>query len=144
VAVEIHLPDGDARRRLLELYGRALPLRLSEVEVADIVERTEGVTASFIKELLRRAVLESLEENPAHLAVAAPHLVRALDDLLDSAQEVTRSLLGVGNDPSALPAGGGAGALPPPHPVVRVRCPSPAQGGSRKSRSTRRRSRTAS
>ena len=41
---------------------------------------------------------------------------KALDDLLDGTQEVTRSLLGVGNDPSALPAGGGAGALPPPHP----------------------------
>jgi hypothetical protein len=114
VAVEIDLPDRDARRRLLTLYGRGLPLLLSEAEVTDIVERTDGVTASFIKELLRRAVLESLDENPAQLTVAAPHLARALDDLLDSTQEVTRSLLGVGNDPTTLPPGGGAGTLPPP------------------------------
>ena len=40
---------------------------------------------------------------------------RALDDLLDSGQRLTRSLLGVGNDPETLPAGGGAGMLPP-HP----------------------------
>jgi len=116
VAVEIDLPDSDARRRLLLLYGRALPLRLSDGEIAGIVERTDGVTASFIKELLRRAVLEALDESPSPLEVGAPQLARALDDLLDSTQEVTRSLLGVGNDPATLPAGGGAGALPPPHP----------------------------
>jgi ATP-dependent 26S proteasome regulatory subunit len=116
VAVEIDLPGSDARRQLLALYGRELPLRLSESEITDIVERTDGVTASFIKELLRRAVLESLEEDPSQLEVGAPELARALDDLLDSTQEVTRSLLGVGNDPSTLPAGGGAGSLPPPHP----------------------------
>jgi ATPase family associated with various cellular activities (AAA) len=115
VAVEIDLPDSDARRRLLALYGHALPLHLSDSEIADIVERTDGVTASFIKELLRRAVLESLDEDPSQVAVGAPQLARALDDLLDSTQEITRSLLGVGNDPSSLPAGGGAGTLPPPH-----------------------------
>jgi hypothetical protein len=116
VAVEIDLPESDARQRLLALYGRELPLRLSDSELADIVERTDGVTASFIKELLRRAVLESLEKDPSNLSVGAPELARALDDLLSSTQEVTRSLLGVGNDPATLPGGGGAGALPPPHP----------------------------
>ncbi len=116
VAVEIDLPDGDARRRLLALYGRSLPLHLSDAEVAQIVERTDGVTASFIKELLRRAVLESLAEDPEQSVVTAAHLARALDDLLDSTQQLTRSLLGVGNDPASLPGGGGAGALPPAQP----------------------------
>jgi hypothetical protein len=40
------------------------------------------------------------------------HLARALDDLLDSAQGVTRTLLGVGVDPATLPAGGALGASP--------------------------------
>ncbi len=114
VAIEIDLPGSDARRRLLELYGRSLPLRLSEKEIAGIVERTEGVTASFLKELLRRTVLESLAEEQPELSLTARHFELALDDLLDSTQRVTRSLLGVGNDPSNLPAGGGAGTLPPP------------------------------
>ena len=80
-----------------------------------MVERTEGVTASFLKELLRRAVLESLVEHTPLDTVTAAHVSRALDDLLDSTQQVTRSLLGVGNDPEDLPGGGGAGTLPPGH-----------------------------
>jgi hypothetical protein len=72
--------------------------------------RTDGTTASFLKELIRRSVLESLHDDPALTAVTGAHLARALDDLLDAAQAVTRTLLGVGVDPADLPAGG---ALPP-------------------------------
>jgi MoxR-like ATPase len=113
VAVEIDLPDQTGRERLLALYGRSLPLRLTEAQTREIVERTEGVTASFVKELLRRAMLEALQENPTNPIVTASHAGRALDDLLDAGQQLTRSLLGVGTDPEALAAGGGAGGLPP-------------------------------
>ncbi|MGH2849084.1 MAG: AAA family ATPase [Solirubrobacteraceae bacterium] len=113
VAIEIDLPDPDARRRLLALYGRSVPLELSEADTLEIVERTDGVTASFLKELLRRAMLESLHDDPPASVVRATHTTRALDDLLDSGQQLTRSLLGVGNDPGSLPAGGGVGSLPP-------------------------------
>jgi len=51
-------------------------------------------------------VLESLHDDPALTAVTGAHLARALDDLLDTAQAVTRTLLGVGVDPADLPAGG--------------------------------------
>jgi hypothetical protein len=113
VAVEIDLPDADARRRLLTLYGRSLPLKLSSEETNDVVERTEGVTASFLKELLRRAMLEGLSDQASPVTVTGAHVARALDDLLDTSQHLTRSLLGVGNDPESLPAGGGLGSLPP-------------------------------
>src|ERR1700678_873149 len=111
VAVEIALPDAPARERLLELYGRGVPLELTADDIAAAIERTEGVTASFLKELIRRAVLEALHDTApaadARLpAVTGAHLARALDDLLDSAQGVTRTLLGVGVDPTTLPAGG--------------------------------------
>jgi hypothetical protein len=115
VAVEIDLPDAEARRRLFALYARDVPTSLSDAELDDVVERTEGVTASFLKELLRRSVLESLVEHTPLETVTAAHVSRALDDLLDSSQQVTRSLLGVGNDPEDLPGGGGAGTLPPGH-----------------------------
>ncbi len=113
VAIQIDLPDADARERLLALYGRSLPLCLSQAETREVVERTDGVTAAFVKELLRRAMLESLHDNAAEQTVTAAHLSQSLDDLLDSSQELTRSLLGVGNDPESIPGGGGLGALPP-------------------------------
>lgn len=85
VAVEIGLPDADARRRLFALYGRGVPFRLEDGDVERVVDRTEGTTASLLKELVRRAVLESLtEQTPLH----------------------TRALLGVGTDGEpAVPAG---------------------------------------
>lgn len=102
VAVEIGLPDDDARRRLLELYGRSVPLRLADAERDEVVERTNGVTASFVKELVRRSVLESLEEPDRVDGVTGRHVSRALDDLLDSSQAVTRALLGTADgDPAA-------------------------------------------
>lgn len=122
VAIEIDLPDGTARRRLFDLYAAGVPLRLADSDVDRIVERTAGVTASFIKELLRRAVLEALQDAGTAAAlevVTAEHTSRALDDLLDSTQHVTRALLGVSTtDPAAAvhPAGraaGGHGGLTP-------------------------------
>lgn len=98
-------------RRLLELYGRDVPLQLTEADLDAAVERSDGVTASFLKELLRRAVLEALHGHDPLTAVTRQHLARALDDLLDSAQSVTRTLLGVGVDPATLPVG------PEPAPV---------------------------
>jgi hypothetical protein len=123
VAIEIALPDAAARRRLLELYGRSLEMQLSEAEAGEVVERTDGVTASFLKELLRRAVLESLQRPEGERgtgAITAAHLHAALDDLLDSSQGITRSLLGVGDGREQLPGGGGVGALPPEGARVRA------------------------
>ncbi len=104
VAIEIGLPDEDARRRLFDVYSRGVPLAAAPADVDAVVERTEGVTASFLKELVRRAVLESLHSRPGALEqVTGEHLSRALDDLLDSTQSVTRALLGVPGDQSGPP-----------------------------------------
>src|SRR5215472_9530401 len=69
VAVEIALPDAPARKRLLTLYGHNVPLALAEEDVNLAIERTDGTTASFLKELIRRSVLESLHDDPADLPV---------------------------------------------------------------------------
>lgn len=112
VAVEISLPDVDARRRLLEVYTRGIALDLSGADIDAVVARTEGVTASFVKELVRRSVLEGLTSGgrPGD-PLTAEVVGRALDDLLDSGQAVTRALLGVGGDGAApgRSAGGHAG-----------------------------------
>jgi cell division protease FtsH len=116
VAVEISLPDGAARHRLFALYTRGVPLALDDSEVDHVVARTEGVTASFIKELVRRSVLEALTAGrPAGEPLSAEVVSRALDDLLDSGQAVTRALLGVGG---AEERSGGAAPGIGPRPGV--------------------------
>src|SRR5215475_1669196 len=55
LAVEIPLPDAQARLRLMRLYAKDLPFTAAALTSA--AERTDGITASFAKELVRRAVL---------------------------------------------------------------------------------------
>jgi cell division protease FtsH len=90
LAIEIPLPDMAGRRRLLELYGGGLDTALFD----GTVERTEGTTASFAKELVRRVVLFAAERGAS--APDATDVNAALDELLSDADEVTRRLLGTG------------------------------------------------
>jgi hypothetical protein len=92
-AVELRLPDADARRALFELYRGSLQVDTGGLD--DVLARTDGVTASFLKELLRRAALLAAQrtgEGP--LSVSADDLGRALDELLDTRNAMTRTLLG--------------------------------------------------
>jgi ATPase family associated with various cellular activities (AAA) len=102
LAAELPVPDADARRRLIRLYQGNLVLDLARED--SLIERTEGATAAFLKELLRKAALLSCEgeagEGP--IRVTDAHLEAALDQLLDDRNQLTRVLLGGGRpeDPS--------------------------------------------
>lgn len=98
LAVEIPLPDDDARRRLLDLYGRGLDLRLADPEA--VVARTAGVTASFIRELLRVAALAAMEAGGS--TVTDEVLGAALDEMMSDRSALTRVILG--GQPSSVPA----------------------------------------
>jgi ATPase family associated with various cellular activities (AAA) len=114
-AAELPLPDAAARRRLISLYQGGLVLDLADPEM--VISRTEGVTASFLKELLRRAALyaaqdeqpgDAQDEQPGDaqdqqpgdapadrpLRVTDAHMSAALDRLLDTRSQLTRTLLG--------------------------------------------------
>ncbi len=96
-AVELRLPDVDERARLFELYRGGLEVDTSRL--AEVLDRTEGVTASFLKELLRRAALVAAEATPddtAPLRVGADQLEAALEELLDTRNAMTRAVLGGG------------------------------------------------
>lgn len=99
-AVELPLPDAEGRRRLLALYRGNLDLKL--VDADPIIASTEGVTASFFKELLRRAALISAEhadgDGQGALAVGDAELRAALEQLLAERNKLTRILLGAGRD----------------------------------------------
>ena len=93
-AVALELPDAGARRALFELYRGSLPVDSSGLD--DVIARTEGVTASFLKELLRRAALLAATRTAVDvpLEVSADDLAAALDELLDTRNAMTRTLLG--------------------------------------------------
>ena len=93
-AVSLDLPASDARRRLFDLYRGRLAVDTSGLD--DVILRTEGVTASFLKELLRRAALLAATRDGGadELSVSAGDLSSALDELLDTRNAMTRTLLG--------------------------------------------------
>jgi hypothetical protein len=90
LAVEIPLPDADCRRRLFELYARGMTLDLADLDA--VIRRTNGVTASFFRELLRQAMLESVEHDSG--VVRDVHVAAGLERLLSTTNEMTRVLLG--------------------------------------------------
>jgi hypothetical protein len=92
-AVALELPDAEARRRLFRLYQGGLEVDASRLDA--VVERTDGVTASFLKELLRRGALLAAQQSRAGpIVVSADQLDAALDELLDTRNAMTRVLLG--------------------------------------------------
>lgn len=90
LAVEVPKPNAESRERLLRLYAKSTTLDLPHAD--EVVEATEGVTASFIKELVRRAVLQQVEEDDDRMTEAT--LSKALAELMDERQALTRSILG--------------------------------------------------
>lgn len=115
LAAEIPRPDLDARKQLNRLYATGLPFSAAALDEA--AARSEGTTASFAKELMRRAVLVAAErgEEPAD-----EHLSGALRELLSDADELTRALLG-GSE-------GGGGPVPPRPPSAGGPSPGPVPG----------------
>lgn len=94
LAVEVGLPDAAALSRLIELYGRGLDLQLADLST--VVERLDGVTASFVKELLRKSALIAAEATAGEgrLTVNDAYMNAALDELLAEGDILTRVLLG--------------------------------------------------
>jgi AAA+ superfamily predicted ATPase len=90
LAVEIPLPAEPERRRLLELYGEGLDLAPDDLD--EVVLRTAGMTASFFRELLRKASLAALEAGKD--SVGRDDVLAALEELLGETSALTRVLLG--------------------------------------------------
>jgi ATPase family associated with various cellular activities (AAA) len=110
-AALLPMPDADARLQLLHLYQGRLVLDLADPQA--VISRTGGVTASFMKELLRRAALRAAgesgpEDDGTPIQVTDAHMAAALDQLLDTRNQLTSVLLG---GPGA-PGGSGDGGQP--------------------------------
>jgi ATP-dependent 26S proteasome regulatory subunit len=91
LAIEIPRPDAVSRERLLRLYTGDVAL---DGGVSAVVAATEGATASFIKELVRRAVLAALRAGGRPLVLSQAHFDEVLAEMNAEHQSLTRSLLG--------------------------------------------------
>lgn len=89
-AVEIALPDPGGRRQLLELYLRDVDHSLGSVD--ETVTRLDGVTGAFIKELVRRAVSNTIVGGATTMTDA--HLNGAVEEMLDAASPIHAAMLG--------------------------------------------------
>jgi DNA polymerase III delta prime subunit len=93
-AVEIGAPDAGGRERLLQLYGA--DTGLVELDLTATIENTEGLTATYLRELTRRAVITAAlarpDETPTRMRQA--DLEAALAQLQTSRARLTRALLG--------------------------------------------------
>jgi AAA+ superfamily predicted ATPase len=90
-AIEFPLPDDEGRQKLVRLYS--LGVRLADDVVDTIVQRTEKVSAAFIKELMRRSVQFHLERNGTG-RIELPDVEQALEEMLFSGGSLNLKLLG--------------------------------------------------
>jgi ATP-dependent 26S proteasome regulatory subunit len=90
-AIEVPLPDEIGRSKLVKLYGSALPL--GEAVVAEAAQRTNGVSAAFIKEMMRRIAQASIVRDGG-ATVESEDISEALDDMLVVGGRLNTRLLG--------------------------------------------------
>ena len=90
-AIEVPLPDDIGRKKLVQLYGRGLPL--DDAVVGEAAQRTKGVSAAFIKELMRRIAQASIARDGGR-NVESDDIGTALDDMLFAGGRLNVRLLG--------------------------------------------------
>lgn len=90
-AIEVPLPDGIGRSKLVQLYGKDLPM--DQTIIDETVNRTKGVSAAFIKELMRRIAQASIFRDGGS-TVESGDISEALDDMLFTGGKLNVTLLG--------------------------------------------------
>jgi len=93
--IEFPAPDAAGREKLVRLYSKSLAV--SESLVAMIVDRTDGVSASFIKELMRRSLQFRLERNAGE-QIELQDVEDALNELVTAGGRLNKRALGFSVD----------------------------------------------
>ena len=101
LAIEIPRPDAACRERLFHVYIRDLA---TDADLDPVVAGTEGVTASFVKEMIRRTVLASLRAGESPPVLRDAHFATVLAEMNGERHALTRSLLGAGTNSGERPA----------------------------------------
>lgn len=90
-AIEFPLPDDEGREKLVRLYSKGVDV--PQEVVGAVVGRTAGVSAAFIKELMRRSVQFHLERSESG-RIELRDVEAALEEMLFSGGSLNCKLLG--------------------------------------------------
>jgi hypothetical protein len=90
--IEFPLPDAEGRCKLVRLYSGSVTVPGELVEM--IVDHTDGVSAAFIKELMRRAIQFHLARN-ANACIDRQDVRDALDELTVVGGRLNQRILGL-------------------------------------------------
>lgn len=90
-AIEFPLPDDESRRKLVQLYTGSLSM--DDSTRAEIVVRTQGGSAAFIKEMMRRAAQDFLRQG-SEGPLQSGHLRNALEEMAFDGGSLSLKLLG--------------------------------------------------
>ena len=89
--IEFPRPDEACRRRLAELYAGGLEMSPAALEA--VVRRTEGTSASFVRELMRRSAQFMLARD-ADRALEPGDVEDAAREMVEVGGSLNRALLG--------------------------------------------------
>jgi hypothetical protein len=101
-AIEFPLPDDVGRAKLARLYGRGLQLNDKVVEA--IVTKTKGVSAAFIKELMRRSAQFLLQASEDRMLTIRA-VDAALEEMVFLGGTLNLKLLGASDAIHGIPTG---------------------------------------
>lgn len=91
--IEVPLPDADARKDILRVELRNVPVDVAAIDLENIVDRTEGFSASDMAavadEARRTAAKEATEQNEK-IPVSQRHIDAGIDDRLDSLDDADK------------------------------------------------------
>jgi len=93
LVVEMPIPDAAGRGRLIELYARGMTL--DGIDLDRLVERTDGASPAYIKELLRKAALFAALAGSAD-KVGQQHMDDAMTEL-EAGGELAKRIVGFGS-----------------------------------------------
>lgn len=88
---EVPIPDAKCRKSLFKLYGEGLQTKIKDLD--SFIDRTEGASAAFIRELLRKAALYASDEGD-EIIVKDKHLDEALHDMVIVGGKLSKTILG--------------------------------------------------
>jgi hypothetical protein len=102
-AIEIANPDAPCRRRLIALYGTAL--RFEEGAIDDAVALSDGASAAFVKEMVRRLAQSSLVDGRDD-AVDRATVAAVLGEAAENGSRIGRRIIGLSDNPQRAGRGG--------------------------------------